>query len=90
MAAAPWVISILSTDYDLHDYRTAVISQLRSKRVNISAFELPDFPVEPDIHSHESCIRALDRADIALLVIDKRYGGIYVGDLNASQSITEA
>jgi len=88
MAARSWIISVLSTDYDLHDYREAVIAELQSKGAVVSAFELPDFPVEPDIHSHDNCLVALERADIALLIIDKRYGGIYVGD--SSHSITEA
>lgn len=87
MAAWPWVISVLSTDYDLHDYRNAIIAQLKSRNVTVSAFELPDFPVESDIHSHDSCLRALDRIDIALLIIDKRHGGIYIGD--SKHSITE-
>lgn len=89
MATRPWVISVLSTDYDLHEYRSAVIDLLQSKDVIVSAFELPDFPVETDIHSHDSCITALDRSDIALLVIDKRYGGIYIGDSTSTQSITK-
>ncbi len=89
MAKRSWVISVLSTDYDLHEYREVVIKQLRDKEVVVSAFELPDFPVEPDIHSHDSCKKALDRVDIALLIIDKRYGGIYFNDKNGSHSITE-
>lgn len=87
MAAKPWVISVLSTDYDLHEYRNAIIELLQTKGITVSAFELPDFPVELDIHSHDSCLKALNRVDIALLIIDKRYGGIYVGD--STHSITE-
>lgn len=89
MDAKSWVISVLSTDYDLHEYRGAIIKQLQDKGVLVSAFELPDFPVEPDIHSHDSCIIALDRVDIALLIIDRRYGGIYLGEPDSSHSITE-
>jgi len=73
----PWVISIISTDYDLHDCREAIINELKLKNITVSAFELPDFPVEPDTSSHNNCLKALERADIALLIIDKRYGGIY-------------
>lgn len=90
MTKRPWVVCVLSTDYDLHEYRRAVIAQLRNKYIKVSAFELSDFPVEPDVSSHENCIRALDRADIALLVIDKRYGGIYMEESAGLQSITEA
>lgn len=89
MSARPWVISVLSTDYDLHEHRQAIITELQKKNVRVSAFELPDFPVEVDIHSHDSCLIALDRIDIALLVIDKRYGGIYIGDSKCSITETE-
>lgn len=87
MTARPWIISVLSTDYDLHNVREAVIKQLQGKGICVSAFELPDFPVEPDIHSHDSCLIALDRVDVALMIIDKRFGGIYIGE--TSHSITE-
>lgn len=87
MPENPWVISVLSTDYDLHDQRDAILKQLQDPHIILSAFELPGFPVEPNLHSHDSCLAALDRVDIALLVIDKRYGGIYVG--GSQYSITE-
>jgi len=83
----PWVIGLLSTDYDLHEYREAAIKELQKNNIFVSAFELPDFPVEPNEHSHESCLIALDRTDIALLIIDQRYGGIYYN--SSKVSITE-
>lgn len=83
----PWVIGIISTDYDLHEHRIAVTSTLKSNEAIASAFEKPDFPVEPDIHSHESCLVALKRTDVVIAIIDKRYGGIYYNDSNVS--ITE-
>ena len=71
--ALRWVLGILSTDYDLHDYRKAIINQLTASGVCVSAFELPEFPVEPDQHSHQSCITALKRTNVVILIIDKRY-----------------
>jgi len=84
----PWVISVISTDYDLHDCRENIINDLKRNNIKVSAFELPDFPVEPNISSHDSCLKALERADIALLIIDKRYGGIYSHD-DYETSITQ-
>lgn len=84
----PWVISVLSTDYDLHDCRKVVINELKRNGITVSAFELPDFPVESDRSSHDSCLIALGRTDIALLIIDKRYGGIYI-DSDSKVSITQ-
>ena len=84
--ALRWVLGILSTDYDLHDYRKAIINQLTASGVCVSAFELPEFPVEPDQHSHQSCITALKRTNVVILIIDKRYGGIYYD--SSTNSIT--
>lgn len=83
----PWIIGVISTDYDLHEYRKAIISKLKNHNVMASAFEETDFPIEPDIHSHDNCLVALERTDIVIIIIDKRYGGIYYGD--SSVSITE-
>lgn len=82
-----WVIGVLSTDYDLHDYREAAITLLNECKVGVSAFELPDFPVEPEVHSHEACLIALERVDIAILIIDKRSGGIFYNESDVT--ITE-
>lgn len=83
-----WVIGVLSTDYDLHEHRTAIINLFNNKGVVPSAFENPDFPVPPDMHSHDACLAALKRVDIAILIIDKRSGGVYVGSTKDT-SITE-
>ena len=81
----PWVIGVLSTDYDLHDYRDAIIKELKKQEnVEVSAFELPNFPIEPNKHSHDSCLAALKRAKIVILIINKRYGGIYYASSNVS------
>ena len=88
MGLRPWMISVLSTSYDLKEYREAVIKELKDKNISISAFEEPDFPVEPDKHSHDSCLVALHRADIAILIIDKRSGGIYYNS-EIEQTITQ-
>lgn len=85
----PWTISILSTAYDLEEYRKAVIDELKSKGITVSAFELSEFPAEHSMHSHDSCLVALQRADIAILIINKRVGGQYYSeDKKSSQSIT--
>ena len=87
MELRPWMISVLSTSYDLKDYRKAVVDELKSKNIAVSAFEEPDFPVEADKHSHDSCLVALDRAVIAILISDKRSGGVYY-DSETKQTIT--
>ena len=68
----PWVIGVLSTDYDLHDSRDAIIRELKKENVIVSAFELPDFPGEPDKHSHDACLTALKRTQSIRKHIPKR------------------
>ncbi len=75
--SSKWVVGVLSTDYDLHEHRTAVIELLKNNGVIPSAFEEPNFPVSPAVHSHDTCLAALERVDAAILIIDKRAGGLY-------------
>lgn len=90
MELRPWVISVLSTSYDLKEYREFVINELKSRGVTVSAFEEPDFPVEDKMHSHDSCLVALNRADIGIVIINKRSGGAYFccDDKTVYESIT--
>lgn len=87
----PWVISVFSTSYDLADYREAIVKDLKKNGVTVSAYEQADFPVEFDKHSHDSCLIALRRGDIAILIVDKRSGGKYydINDKSEYRSITE-
>lgn len=83
-----WTIGLISTDYDLHDVRNNIIDELSKLNFDISAFESSSFPVEPHLHSHDACLAALDRVDIVILIIDNRYGGLYLGK-EGNDSITE-
>lgn len=83
----PWHVSIISTDDDLGDLRSVVIDEVRGYGFHVLAFEEPDFPTKPGLHSHDDCLAALKSADIVVLIIDKRYGGRYL--LNDEISITE-
>lgn len=82
-----WVVSVISTDYDLLEERRQIIKTLQKTGFRVSAFELPDFPTEPHKHSHDVCLVAIERADIVVLIINRRYGGLYVNDQKVS--ITE-
>lgn len=82
-----WIVAVLSTAYDLSAVRKNVIDLLDNFGFKPSAFETPEFPVDPNLHSHDACLVALGRVDISIVIIDKRYGGFYVNDRNIS--ITE-
>lgn len=77
MIQQPWIIALISTDYDLKEERKAIIELLQDRGLQVSAFERPDFPVMECTHSHDNCLQALKRADIAILLINERYGGYY-------------
>jgi len=53
--------------------------------------ESPTFPALLNSHSHDQCLQAVQRSDLVLCLIDRRYGGRYAGggseykkDLNIS------
>lgn len=80
MAIVPWTIGIISTGYDMVDLRASLAAMLSDEmNFRVLAYERPGFPVEPEVHSHVACVRAFHQADIMILVIDKRYGGLYLG-----------
>lgn len=84
-----WNIGIISTDYDLREERQFIAEFLdRYSEINVLAFERPGYPVDPYVHSHDACLNVIDLIDIAFIIINRRYGGLYVGD--NSISITQA
>lgn len=88
MEYSKWVVGVISTDYDLKEERKKIVEMLDNLGFRVSAFERPDFPVEPNRHSHDVCLDAIDRLDIVVLIVNKRYGGFYVGN-DLKLSITE-
>ena len=50
--------------------------------------ESPDFPKELGIHSHDICLDVVKKCDTYLLIIDKRYGGIYAGNKYPKEEIS--
>lgn len=82
-----WNVAVISTDYDLHDLRNPLVEMLKSFEFDVTAFEEPGYPVQPNVHSHDACLIALQDCDIAILLIDKRYGGPYLGE--GPESITK-
>lgn len=82
-----WGVGIISTDYDLRRARTSVIDKVTRLGFLPVAFDSQCFPVQPNLHSHDACIKAIEAMDIVILLIDRRYGGLYLG--KGPQSITE-
>jgi len=84
---AKWNVGIISTDRDLHDLRKIIHPMLESLGFKTLAFEQPGYPVYPKVHSHEACLLAIQECDIVILLVDKRYGGLFLGE--GPESITE-
>jgi hypothetical protein len=90
MATTPWTIGIISTGYDMRDLRATLATMLSDEMgFRVLAYERPSFPVEPGVHSHEACVQAFHQADIMILIIDKRYGGLYLGYGDLSVTVQE-
>lgn len=69
-----WFVAVLSTHNDLEHEREQIISLLGQKGFDISAYERPDFPKNPNRTSRDICLDALARADVSLLIINKHAG----------------
>lgn len=69
-----WFVAVLSTHDDLEHEREQIIRLLSEKGFDISAYEQPDFPKPPNRTSRDICLDALARADISILIINKRAG----------------
>jgi Domain of unknown function (DUF4062) len=82
-----WKVSVISTDLDLSETRSHLLDFLKTSDFEPIAFELPTMRVEPGVHSHQACVNAIGLADIVILLIDKRYGGLYLK--NGPYSVTE-
>ena len=67
-----WAVSLISTDLDLHEKRSAVFDRLRDLSFRPVAFEKKDFPVQSKLHSHDVCLKAIETMDIVLLLVDWR------------------
>lgn len=85
-----WNIGIISTDYDLKNERRLISTFLdKYSEINVIAFERSDYPVDPYVHSHDACLNVIDLIDIAFVIINRRYGGLYIGDNSISITYAE-
>ena len=80
-------MAIISTDLDLHHLRADVQSVIEKLGFDVLAFERPDYPVYPSTDAHAASLAALQNSDMVVLLIDKRYGGLFLG--KGPESITE-
>lgn len=90
MPKKPWSVGLASTGYDMKDLRAALATALSDEMgFGVLAYERSGFPVEPQVHSHEACVQAFHQADIMVVIIDRRYGGLYLGYSSMSVTVQE-
>lgn len=81
-------IFISSTCYDLADIRSELASFLKDYGKRVLWSESPDFPVDFYTHSHDICLDNVKKSDKLILIIDRRYGGIYAGSKYPNDNIS--
>ena len=80
-----FTVFVSSTVRDFGPVRHDIRTWLRGRGVDVRESEDPEFPVDPAVHSHDACLRAIEGSHLFILLIGWRYGGAYRG---TRQSIT--
>lgn len=81
-------IFLSSTIYDFRDIRSAIKDYLESRGCRVLASDQNDFDKDLNPHSYEACLKAIEQADVFLLLIGSRVGGLV--DAKERISITRA
>ncbi len=81
-------VFISSTCFDLKDLRAELAMALTDWGYLPIWNESPDFPKKHGLHAHDICLEAVKECDIYLLIIDKRYGGVYAGNKHPKEDIS--
>lgn len=81
-------IFLSSTIYDFHDLRSALKDYLELRGCTVYASDYNDFAKDLEPHSYDACLKAIEGADIFVLFIGSRVGGLV--DATTRKSITRA
>ena len=77
---SPWSVLMLVTGHG-HEILRAVVKEVVSELgFAFHVFDSEGYPVDPSIHSHEACIRAIQAHDIVLVFLDTAEGGTFQVD----------
>lgn len=75
-AAFPdWSVVVLSVGFGRETLRALVKSSLEELGFVANAYDTPGYPVDPTVHSHEACLRAIHAHDIVIVLADQGGGG---------------
>lgn len=81
-------IFLSSTIYDFHDLRSALKDYLELRGCTVYASDYNDFAKDLESHSYDACLKAIEQADLFVLLIGSRVGGLVEKDTR--KSITRA
>ncbi len=80
-----FTVFVSSTVRDFGPVRHDIRTWLKGRGIDVRESEDPEFPVDPAVHSHDACLRAIEGSHLFILLVGWRYGGAYRG---TRQSIT--
>lgn len=72
---ARWSVLMLCTGHGNELLRGAVEEVVVGVGFEFSVYDGAEYPVDPLVHSHAACVRAIDQSDIVLAFLDDRRGG---------------
>lgn len=68
-------VFISSTCYDLQDIRDDLRKMIKDMGYTPICSEYSDILYDPQMHTHESCIKAVEESDMLICIIGGRFGG---------------
>ena len=72
-------VFISSTVKDFLGTRSELAAQLRARGYTVRTSESADFPVAPNLHSHDACLATVRNCSVFVLLVGLRFGGEYRG-----------
>ncbi len=70
-----WSVLILSAGYGNELLRSEVRRSVEEIGMLPRVYDAPGYLVDPDVHSHEACVRAINENDIIVALVDEKEGG---------------
>ena len=82
-------IFLSSTCYDLTDLRATLEDYLEKSGHQVLLSDRSNFPVNPGQHRHNVCVYNAANCDFMIVIIDSRFGALYVEDNSISVTWAE-
>ncbi len=80
---------MLVTGHGSEALRSAVETCVRELHLEFSVYDREGYPVDPTVHAHEACIRAIHQHDIVLAFLDASAGSRFQLDSVTPETVTK-